>query len=453
MTFYNRIEELHFLQEHYETGKPELIVLYGRRRVGKTEVIKEFIKDKEAIYFLSDKEGSKNNFERFVEKVNELTKQVGITFKGWTEAFVYLKKENRRIVIAVDEFPYLLQSDPPLTSLFQRIADEILPHSLLYIILCGSSVSVMEDKVLAYRSPLYGRRTGQWQLDPLWFTEASLFFPRYAVAEKIEAYAIAGGIPLYLAQIHDDLSIGENLHKHFFSKGTLLYQEPLFVLNQEFSDARIYFSLLQAISQGKNTIKEISDTTSMDPRNVNKYLNLLLRLHYIAKTYPVFYEKNKKRARYHLKDNFFNFWFTFISPHLSELEMGNLPLVEKKVKPLFNSFVGKSFEQVTEEILLTLNKKEKLPFSLDVLGNFWDTTKEKETVEIDRIGMNKKEKKLLVVECKWKEMVSPEKLLQETKEKVAKIHLFQGYAVFYAFFAKSFSGSMPSSTALLFDLK
>ncbi|HLC68377.1 MAG TPA: ATP-binding protein [Candidatus Bilamarchaeaceae archaeon] len=453
MSFIDRKEELKFLEERYPQGKPQFIVIYGRRRVGKTELIKEFSKEKKAIYFLAEKGNIEVNFERFSQRIAEASNQEGISFKGWKEAFEYLKKQNKKWIIAIDEFPYLIQSDPTITSKFQTIADEIIRDSSIYLILCGSSISMMEDDVLAYKSPLYGRRTGQWQLNPLSFRYARLFFPKYDVEKQIEAYAVGGGIPLYLQEFDDKLSVMENIKTKILSKGCILYEEPKFVLNQEFNDAKVYFSIFEALANGKTTIKELSDGIGVDSRNLNKYLNALMRLHYVSKNYPLLYEKNKKKARYSIKDNFFDFWFRFVNPNFSDLEMGDLDKIEQKLSPLFNSFVGKKFEQVAEELLRELNKSNKLPFSFDRIANFWDNTKDGNVVEIDRIAVNTKEKKLLVVECKWESGVSAKKLLAETQEKVNFSPLFEKYEIHYAFFAKSFKNDLKEDSVLLFDLK
>ncbi len=453
MSFIDRENEIKFLEDRYAQGKPQLIIIYGRRRVGKTELVREFIRNKQAIYFLAEKGSIEINFERFVQRLAEAVHQEGISFKGWAEAFEYLKRQNRKFIIAIDEFPYLIQSDHTITSTFQRIADEVLPNSNLYLILCGSSVSIMEDKVLAYRSPLYGRRTGQWQLNPLSFKESRLFVPDYNIEKQIETYAVAGNIPMYLLEFDDSLSIKENIKKKILSKGSILYEEPKFVLNQEFNEAGIYFSIFEALAKGKNTVKEISDIIRVDPRNINKYLNLLIRLHYISKNYPLFYEKNKKKVRYHIRDNFFDFWFKFIRPNFSDLEVGDLENAEKKILPYFNAFVGRKFEQVAQEVLMELNRKKKLPFEFDKISNFWDNTKEGVAVEIDRIAVNEKEKRTLIVECKWEEGVSVKKLLAESQEKVKSLPLFEGYKISYAFFAKTFKHDMKDSSVLLFDFK
>ncbi len=451
MVFIDRKDELNFLEERYVSGKPEIIVIYGRRRVGKTELIKEFIGGKHALYFSAEKGNIETNLERFIERIAQITNQQGISFKGWVEAFAYLK--NQKLVVVIDEFPYLIESDPSIVSTFQRVADEIRHNSQLYLILCGSSVSMMEDKVLAYKSPLYGRRTGQWQLNPMSFKDAKLFYPNYDIQKQMEAYSIAGGIPMYLAEFDDKLSIKENLHKKILSKGNILYEEPKFVLNLEFGESKVYFSILEALAKGKNTVKEISDSISVDSRNVNKYLNLLIRLHYVTKIYPLFYEKNKKKVRYQIKDNFFDFWFKFVNPNFSDLEMGNIENVQSKILLDFNAFVGRKFEYLCEQMLLLLNREKKLPFEFLKIGPFWDKTKDGQVIEIDRLAVNEKEKKLFVVECKWADSISSKKLLTESEEKVKSVALFDKYKINYVFFAKSFKDSTTESNARLFDLK
>lgn len=453
MTFIDREEELEFLEERNAQAKYQLIVIYGRRRVGKTELIKEFSKNKNSIYFQAERGSIEINFERFSQRIAEALGQEGISFKGWKGAFEYLKKQKKAWIIAIDEFPYLIQSDNTIPSKFQTITDEVLKDSNIYLILCGSSISMMEDEVLAYRSPLYGRRTGQWQLNPMPFQYARLFFPNYDIERQIGAYSVGGGIPLYLQEFDDKEDLMKNIGRGVFSKGSILYEEPKFVLSQEFNDAKVYFAIFEALANGKTTIKELGDSTGVDPRNLNKYLNSLIRLHYVSKNYPLFSEKNKKKVRYSIKDNFFDFWFRFVNPNLSDLELGDVEKVEKKTAPQFNAFVGKKFEQVAEEVLVHLNRSNRLSFNFDRISNFWDKTKNGQVVEIDRIAVNAKEKKLLVVECKWEERVSAEGLLAATQEKVRSVPLFEAYQINYAFFAKSFKRDLKTDSVRLFDLK
>ena len=453
MAFIDRKNELKFLEERYAQSKHELIVIYGRRRVGKTELIKEFSNNKNAIYFLAERGGIEINFERFSERVAEAVGQDGISFKGWREAFEYLKKQNKKWIITIDEFPYLIQCDNTITSKFQAIADEVLKDSNIYLILCGSSISMMEDEILVYKSPLYGRRTGQWQLNPMPFQYARLFFPNYDIEKQIEAYSIGGGVPLYLEVFDDKKDIQENIRNGAFSKGSILYEEPRFVLNQEFEEAKVYFAIFEAMASGKTTVKDLSDSIAVDSRNLNKYLNRLIRLHYVSKNYPLFSEKIKKKVRYSIKDNFFDFWFRFVNPNLSDLEMGDTEKVVKKIFPQFNAFVGRKFEQIAEETLVQLNRSDKLAFNFDRIANFWDKTKEGVVVEIDRIAVNIKEKKLLVVECKWEDRVSAEGLLGATEKKVKAVKQFEGYTIQYALFAKSFKRDIKTNSIQLFDLK
>ncbi len=451
MIFIDRQEELKFLEDRYKEPKFQLIVLYGRRRVGKTELIKEFSQRKNSVYFLAERGNVDHNFEKFSARIAEALGQEGISFKGWKETFEYLKKQGKKWIITIDEFPYLIQDDPSIPSKFQTITDEVLKNSNICLILCGSSISMMEDRVLSYKSPLYGRRTGQWQLNPLSFHHARLFFPGYDLEKQIEAYSVGGGIPLYLQEFNDKQSVMENVKQKILSKGYILYEEPKFVLNQEFNDVKVYFAIFEALAAGKTTVKELSDSIGVDPRNLNKYLNTLIRLQYVSKNYPLFYEKNKKKARYSIKDNYFDFWFKFVNPNLSDLEMGNNEKVADKI--LLNAFVGKKFEQVIEEILIKMNNSNKLPFNFERIANFWDKSRDGTPIEIDRVAVNIKEKKLLVVECKWENNVSAKQLLTDTQEKVNSLPLFDKYQIHYAFFAKSFKQDLKDPTLLLFDLK
>jgi AAA+ ATPase superfamily predicted ATPase len=416
--FIDRERELEFLEEKFG-NKRQLIVLYGRRRVGKTELIKQFCKNKDHIYFLADRRGSLLNAERFANIAAEHFGDIPPRVRNFDDAFTYIAKrlDERKIVITIDEFSYLVEKDDSIPSVFQLIWDEILKDKNTMLILCGSLVSMMES-ILSYRSPLYGRRTGQWKLSPLRFNDAKQIFPGYSTEQKVEAYSILGGIPFYLNTFDDEKDIYKNIEEKILTKGEILYEEVEFLLREELRDYSSYLSILEAIARGNSRISEIANFSKIQAKDLPKYLNVLMRLDIVEKVHPITEKKTTKRTIYKIRDNFFDFYFRFVYPFKSELELGNTKKVMGIIKKDFNMFVGKKFEDISREFLYEMNLKGLTPFRLLNIGTWWEKDK-----EIDAVAFNKEEKKILFCEAKWQDLSrsEAEKVLEKLKEKAEAV--------------------------------
>jgi len=240
LKFINRNEELEFLEERYRRKNFEFFVIYGRRRVGKTELIKNFLKDKKNIYFLSDKSGTERNVERFKKKIAEYFNEPVIATNDIEEVFSYfVERIDEKVVIVFDEFSYLLEKDDAISSIFQVICDELLKGKNIFLILCGSSISMMESEALSSKSPLYGRKTGHIKLIPIRFRYFKDFFPNNKIEKNIEFYAILDGIPFYLEKFSDKKSVFENIKEQILDKKGGLYEEVEFLLKEELREPDI----------------------------------------------------------------------------------------------------------------------------------------------------------------------------------------------------------------------
>src|SRR3989338_4309960 len=290
--FVGREKELEFLENMYNAGlEAQFAVIYGRRRVGKTELVKTVSSGKPHVYFLADERGEKENLRELqkafaVHFQDSLLEKAG--FGSWPDLFLEVskKKWGKRLIIAIDEFPYLIKSDKATPSVFQKIWDSHLSKKNVLFILLGSSISMMEKKVLAKNSPLYGRRTGQWKLMPLEFSETRAFLPHWTMEEQIKAYSIADGIPLYLKKLNHSETINENLAEKVLKNGAFLYEEAEILLKSELREPANYFNILKAIASGKNRFGEIANTTELEKSKVSKYLSNLIMLHFIQKEFP-----------------------------------------------------------------------------------------------------------------------------------------------------------------------
>ena len=399
MKFIDREREIRSLNNFWEGSIPQLIVIYGKRRIGKTELIKQFIKDKPHIYFLAQKISEQENLKMLGNLAGEyfddnILKANG--FNNWQMFFEYLKKHiQKRIVIVIDEFPYLAESNKGISSIFQTGWDEYLKKTPIYLILCGSSISMMEREVLGYKAPLYGRRTGQILLKPFNFYEASEFFPGLSFEKRLSFFSIVGGNPSYLNKITPEDTLEENLKKHFLSPEAPLYSEVEFILHEELREPRNYFAILKAIAFNKTRVSEIANETGFEKNFVIKYLSILEDLQIIQKEVPVT-EKNPLKSRkgiYKLQDQFFKFWFKYVLPNKSKIEEGRIDLVLENILNDFNILVAENYEKVAQE---TVMKNEDKFFSIERMGRWWDRNE-----EIDIVALNEKENKILFGEAIW----------------------------------------------------
>jgi AAA+ ATPase superfamily predicted ATPase len=394
--FINRRKELEFLDQKFKQPDAQMVVLYGRRRTGKTELIKQFCKDKEFIYFLADKRGTVLNTSRFTSIAVDHFNDIPPKIEDFYLLFEYIKRRldpAKKMVLIIDEFSYLVEKDDSIPSVFQGIWDEVLMNENVFLILCGSSISMMEHGVLSYKSPLYGRRTGQWKMSAFSFKDMREFFPDFLMTERAEIYGVLGGIPLYLKQFKKR-NLFSNIEEKIMTKGELLYEEVEFLLREELREYSSYYSILEAIASGRTRIIEIADHSRIKAGDLPKYLDILIKLDIIEKVHPVTEKEKTKKTIYRIRDNFFNFWFKFVFPHKSDIEMGNSQKVMDIIKQDFSSYMGHIFEDIVKEFMIELNTKNLLPLNFMKIGTWW--SKEK---EIDLVALSKNE--ALFVECKW----------------------------------------------------
>jgi len=418
MEFINREKELVFLEEKWKEKKPQLIILWGKRRIGKTELVKQFIKDKPHIYFLSESTSESEQLKRFSSAVGQFFEESLLEtrgFGGWEESFKYVKEKNPRLVFVIDEFPYLIQSNAGIPSLFQMGWDEYWSKSNICLILLGSSMAMMETEVLGYRAPLYGRRTGQWRVEPMTFESAGEFRKRKDFEDKLLHFSVAGGVPAYWQQFSLEKDFIKNLGDHVLKKGQMLYDEVEFILREELREPRYYFSLLQAIAQGKQKLSEIVNATGISQPVANKYLTVLADLKIVIRDVPVTEEKpfKSKRGLYRMRDEFFQFWFKFIFPNRAEIELDKTENVLNRIKRELPQYISFTYEKVAIE---TVWKYMDKFFPFTSVGRWWDKNE-----EIDIVGINKDLNSILFGEVKWSERPVGTDVLDELKSKTQKV--------------------------------
>ena len=402
--FIGRERELNALERLYQSNKFEFAVIYGRRRVGKTALINKFIDDKNAIYFMGVESNAKQNLENLSKSIMEYVSgtEIDSIFSSFQSALEYVFKlsEKERIILAIDEYPYLARSSKSLASTLQLLIDKYKDKSKLMLILCGSSMSYMEDHVLAYKAPLYGRRTAQMKLVPFDFEETCRYFKNFSDEDKALIYGVVGGTPQYLLQIDDNLSVEENIKNTFLNPVSFLYEEPINLLKQEVREPAIYTAVIAAVATGASRMSEISGKVGEDTNVCSMYLKNLINLGIVQKETP-YGEKASRKSVYSIEDNMFRFWYRFVFENNSIIARGAADLVYKRIEPQLSDYMGKVFEEICRQYLWKQLLSGNCPVEFASLGRWWgNNPKEKRQEEIDIMGEQDKNTALFA-ECKW----------------------------------------------------
>ncbi len=327
--FIGRDRELDVLTELYDSGRAELFVLYGRRRVGKTELLQQFCSGRRAVYFLAAQVRDRDNLRAFRETLRDALDDPlagTVEFTDWSSALSFASERagDERLVIVLDEFPYMCEANKGLPSLLQQFWDQRGKRSNLMIVLCGSQVSFMEREVLAERSPLFGRRTGQRRLEPLLPQESIAFYPNWSVEDRLIAYGILGGMPAYLRRFDDSRSVGENVMRELLRPEGYLFDEVQFLLRTELNNPTTYNSILAAVAGGAERMGDIALTVGVDSTTAGKYLHVLRELGLVRREIPLTDPDplRSRRGRYRIADRFVAFHFRHLQPNLSLIQAG-----------------------------------------------------------------------------------------------------------------------------------
>lgn len=402
--FVDREQELSFLEEEYQREGASLVILYGRRRVGKTALASKFMEGKPALYFLVTEENEQQNRNAFKEAVaefcdSELLKSASL--QQWEPIFKTLcaKKTDQKLLLIFDEFQYLGKSNPAFPSVFQKIWDTFLKQQNIMVILCGSLISMMESQTLSYSSPLYGRRTGQIKLKQIPFSHYHQFFPEKSHKELIEYYAVTGGVPKYIELFHDAPDIYTAIQRSILSKSSFLFDEPNFLLQREVSEVGSYFSIMKAIAAGSQKLGKIAGVLEVKQTGLSKYLKTLIDLDLLEREVPITEEnpEKSKRGLYKIKDNFMLFWFRFIYPNMGLIESGNSQVAMKRIRAnLVDNHISYIYEDVCIERMWQLAAAGQWDFVFDKVGRWWNGN-----TEIDLVALDSQGEDIVFGECKY----------------------------------------------------
>lgn len=408
--FLCREKELKELNDFYSKAGFQMLVVYGRRRVGKSTLLREFVKGKKSIFYTA----VKSTFDRNIELLGKAVLKSlspdysNLSFSTFSDIldFVGRASQKERIVFVIDEIPYLAESDKGILSMLQNAIDDNFQNGNMFLILCGSSISFMEDEVLSEKSPVFGRRTGQIELKPFSYNESAEFVKSYSNEDKALTYGVTGGVAKYLSLFDDGKSVEKNITDLFFNSSGYLYEEPTNLLTQEFRNVSTYNAIIEAIASGRDRVSEIADESGIEISTVSHALTNLIKTGIVRKECAITEETNKKKLLYVLNDKMFRFWYKFIPDGISLIELGQgEKYFEDSVKPYISEFMGGVFEEMCRAFTMQLSIKGVLPL-LNKVGKWWGANPtEKNETDIDVVGINKKKKYLVLGECKYRNKI------------------------------------------------
>lgn len=438
--FIGRSAELAFLDKLYNSNKFEMLIMHGRRRVGKSYLLTHFANKHKVntVYFVGDKCSEKINVQNFCEELDKVLQAGDFlkSFERWSDVYSFLKNAeiSERLVLIIDEFTYLFKSNPAYDSGLQIAIDTILKKKNIFLVLCGSEVSVIEDIIDNSSKPLYGRKTAELKLFPFTYKEARAFFPNYNDEQAVTAYSILGGIPFYLSLFNDKLSIKENIIKNCLSTTGVLFNEIETLLRMELKEPYFYKNIMLAINGGASTFNTIKDKVGEEPAKIAKYINVLVNLGFIKKEIPCGEKQNSRNTLYSICDNYFSFYFMFVYKKqnmLNGLISPELYYENEITKERLNAFIGHRFEGVCETFLKELFYNGKMPFFAENLGRWWGNNPVlKRQEEIDLLALDRNN--ALICECKYTSEKFDEKELSDLQDSALCINRKNKYFMIFS---------------------
>jgi hypothetical protein len=463
--FVDRQREFGELDEVVREPGAHLVVVYGRRRVGKTTLLLQWVQHARlpSLYWVARREtadATRHSLARalwrwaYPEEANPEPPR----FDSWALLFEQMARliaassppeGSRPLILIFDEFPYAVESDPSLPSHLQAAWDLLLKDTPLTLILSGSHIGMMVD-LLHYQAPLYGRVTAQLSIEPLPYGVLAEFFPRYPAAERVAAYAVLGGVPAYLERFDDHHSLSANIRRHLFRRTGMFRSEPLVLISDLVRETRIYEAILQAIAVGRHTPAEIAAMTGLASPNLSPYLARLRELGLIERripaTIPPDQRRTTTRSRYHLRDPYLRFYFRFVEPNLEMVELELTDVLWERVSEQFRAFVGlTAFEELCRDWVLSQARAGRLPFAPEIVGSHWSAD-----AQVDVVAVNWRERAILLGECKWGVEPAGRAIVRELAAKMPAVVPAPDWKVHYILFARAgFTPAAQSEAAAL----
>lgn len=399
-----RERELEHIRKLYHQESFEFLVMYGRRRVGKTTLLQEFAKEADVIFFPAREKNNSLNLQDFSKAIQLFFSNEYINaFQSWEDAFLFIGNHiTKRTAVIIDEFPYIIEEDASIKSILQHVIDHNWKNKNIFLILCGSSINMMETEVMGAKSPLHGRLTSSMEVKPFDYLESSLFLPQYSNEDKLISYGILGGIPRYLEAFDDRYSIRDNITSKIIRNDSYLYEEPDNLLTAELRDTNIYNSILTAISDGRNRITDIADYVHEERTKVAKYLSKLQTLRIVEKKVPCGEPVNSRKSIYVISDQYFRFWYRYSFTNNVYYEILGPEGTTDEIMQDLSTYMGTAFEEICKQYFILLAKSRKLPFIPYYIGRWWGNNPViRAQDDVDLLCMNKDKTKGIFVECKF----------------------------------------------------
>jgi uncharacterized protein len=439
--FVGREREIAILQSEWESAQARMLILYGRRRVGKTRLVTHWINNvtPRALYWVAEPTSSVDQLRSFSQALFGFESNSPVpedfSYGSWAQAFEQAARMSKyeRFALVLDEFTYLIALEQGIAGILQNAWDHQLKNSNIFLIISGSHVGMMERGVLSYQAPLYGRATSKLHLQPLPFKATKGMFPNYKADERVALYAIFGGVPAYWEQFDPNLNLDRNIKQHLLGDANLNEDEPRLLLQDFVSDIHNYASILRAIAYGYRTPKEVASAAGLNERHISMYLSNLLQTGFVERRVPVTETSTSRQGRHHITDPFLRFHYRFLSRRQAQLALGVRDQALAEIKRHLLDFIGThTWEELCREWLLRASGKNLLPFLPDQVGSIWNRE-----AQIDVAGVNFMDKTLILGECKWdrhpKDVGSLEKLIDKTDKVLPKDGQWK---VFYLGFAR-----------------
>lgn len=401
-----RIQEMNQLERMYRSTRFEFMVMYGRRRIGKTTILQEFSKIHKTIFFPAQEKNDALNLQDFSRLLQEYFDGDFIAgFANWEDALNYLgrKAQDQRTVLIIDEFPFLAETNPSIKSILQHKIDHDWKDRNLFLILCGSSVSFMLNDIMGYKSPLYGRSTGSMEVLPFDYLESAAFFPNYSEEDKLIAYGILGGVPRHLNAFDPKRSLKENIISEILTEGAFLNDEPQTLLRMELREPAVYNSILEAVANGCNRVVEIADRIHEEKSKCSKYMLTLQTLRLLEKHVPCGEPSGSKKGIYEITDYFYRFWYRYVFSNKSYYSMLGIDKAADEIMEEISDYMGPVFEDICRQYLIRRAKSGTLSFTPYVIGKWWGNNPViKAQDDVDLLALDRKGERGIFVECKFR---------------------------------------------------
>lgn len=420
--FVARHAEIIALNQYQQRDQATLLIMYGRRRVGKTSLLTHWLQSESiehALYWVAQPTSAADQLRQFSQTLYQFANPETapletFSYESWEQALEQVARlaARRRFTLIIDEFTYLLSRTPELAGLFQNVWDHRLKQANLLLILCGSHLGMMQKHVLAYQAPLYGRATAQFHLQPLSFGTTAVYFPTYDAAERVAIYAMFGGIPAYWERLDQTATIADNIRQQLLTPNNLMQAEPRLLLQDFVREPDNYIALFNALAHGYRTQKQMVTFTGLAQGHVSSYLSLLESAGFIERRVPITAGPRSRQSRYHITDPYLRFYYRFLVNRQAQLALGVFEPALAEIRQHLLDFIGThTWEEIGREWVLKGGAYGTLPFMPDQVGSYWD-----KTVQLDVVGINKMEKTLILGECKW----SPKEMGADVMETLAR---------------------------------